>query len=69
MRLPRRQLATALVAALGIALAAGEALADHRDFAGKVREVSKKRVTIDGVTKRVWISTRALRTLEKQAKA
>jgi len=47
MRLPRRQLATALVAALGIALAAGEALADHRDFAGKVREVSKKRVTIE----------------------
>jgi large subunit ribosomal protein L28 len=31
--------------------------------------LQKKLVTIDGVTKRVWISTRALRTLEKQAKA
>ena len=31
--------------------------------------LQKKLVTIDGVTKRVWISTRALRTLDKQAKA
>lgn len=30
--------------------------------------LQKKLVTIDGVTKRVWISTRALRTLEKQAR-
>lgn len=28
--------------------------------------LQKKKVTINGVTKRVWISTRALRTLDKQ---
>lgn len=42
-----RQLAAAFVAALGLALAPGVARADHRDFAGKVREVSEKRVTIE----------------------
>lgn len=29
--------------------------------------LQKKRVTINGTTRRVWISTRALRTLEKQS--
>lgn len=29
--------------------------------------LQKKRVTIGGKTRRVWISTRALRTLEKQS--
>lgn len=28
--------------------------------------LQKKKVTINGVTKKVWISTRALRTLDKQ---
>ncbi len=28
--------------------------------------LQKKKVTINGVTKRVWISTRALRTLDKE---
>jgi hypothetical protein len=47
MRGPARQLAAALCAALALALAPGAASADHRDFTGKVREVSKKRVTIE----------------------
>jgi hypothetical protein len=48
MRALRRQLAAALVAALAFALSApGPARADHRDFPGKVREVSKDRVTIE----------------------
>jgi hypothetical protein len=47
MRVRTRQLAAALVAALGFALAPAAGHADHRDFAGKVREVSKKRVTVE----------------------
>jgi len=47
MRALTRQPAAALIAAAGLGLAPGAALADHRDFAGKVREVSKERVTIE----------------------
>jgi hypothetical protein len=47
MRALPRQLAAALVAALAFAGAPGAARADHRDFTGKVREVSEKRVTIE----------------------
>jgi hypothetical protein len=49
MRVRARHLAAALAAVLGIALAAPPAAAgdDHRDFAGKVRKVSNKRVTIE----------------------
>ena len=47
MRLLRRQLAAAFLAALGLVVAPGLAHADHRDFAGKVRDVSKQRVTIE----------------------
>src|SRR5262249_48637940 len=41
------QLVAALGAALALALAAPPAQADHRDFAGKVSKVSKKRITVE----------------------
>ena len=42
-----RQLAVALIFGIGLVLAPGAALADHRDFPGKVREVLKDRVTVE----------------------
>jgi hypothetical protein len=47
MRVRARQLGAALCAVVGIALAGSPTAADHRDFAGKVSKVSKKRVTIE----------------------
>jgi hypothetical protein len=47
MRVRARHLAAALVAWLGLLIAAPPASADHRDFAGKVKKVSGKRVTIE----------------------
>lgn len=43
----KRQLAAALIFGLGLSLAPGAALADHREFPGKVREVSKDRITVE----------------------
>jgi hypothetical protein len=46
MKLRARALAAVLAVAMAT-LAAGPAAADHRDFAGRVKKVSKKRVTVE----------------------
>jgi len=46
MRIRARALAAVLAVAVGV-LAAGPAAADHRDFAGRVKKVSNKRVTVE----------------------
>lgn len=46
MRNRARALAAVLAVAVGV-LAAGPAAADHRDFAGRVKKVSDKRVTVE----------------------
>lgn len=45
-RLRARAVAVGFAAAVAL-LAAGPAGADHRDFAGRVKKVSKKRVTVE----------------------
>jgi hypothetical protein len=42
-----RQLAIAAAAALAVGLASSPARSDHRDFAGKVRQVSDQGVTVE----------------------